>query len=221
MVFGRRDRYRPEMRGQMSGDDSTRRQVLGVLRSGALIGLAGCAGPGGSDTEATCADGAQARSAPRGLSTVNEESLPISDEELVQAALPEDIPAIIDPAFEDDWTGIETTHETYEGTSVISRPRLTDADPIIGVVQEGQGRAYPLRVLVSHEVVNDRFGGPIVVTYCSLCASSVVASRVVAGEEGLPDARDHSQRGNQRRRSGRSACDCSRSGADSDCLPAA
>ena len=43
---------------------------------------------------------------------------------------------------------------------------LTDDDVVIGVVVEGQPRAYPVKILNWHEVVNDTAGSePFVVTY--------------------------------------------------------
>lgn len=60
---------------------------------------------------------------------------------------------------------------------------LVDSDRVIGVVVDGAARAYPLRMLNWHEVVNDTLGGrPIVVTYNPLCDSVVVFDRRVAGE---------------------------------------
>ncbi|MDY6764458.1 MAG: DUF3179 domain-containing protein, partial [Halobacteria archaeon] len=43
--------------------------------------------------------------------------------------------------------------------------------------------AYPLRILNWHEIVNDNFDGPLLVTYCPLCGSGVTAIREVDGEE--------------------------------------
>lgn len=60
---------------------------------------------------------------------------------------------------------------------------LVDSDRVIGVVIAGEARAYPLRILNWHEIVNDVLGGqPIAVTYSPLCDSAVVFDRRVAGE---------------------------------------
>jgi hypothetical protein len=46
----------------------------------------------------------------------------------------------------------------------------------------GEARAYPLRILVWHENVNDIVGGrPIAVTYCPLCNSAFVFDRRIGG----------------------------------------
>lgn len=51
-------------------------------------------------------------------------------------------------------------------------------DPVIRLEVEGVARAYPLRVLTWHEIVNDTVGSiPVVVTYCPLCNSAVVFDR--------------------------------------------
>ncbi|WP_052702108.1 DUF3179 domain-containing protein [Marinomonas sp. S3726] len=56
--------------------------------------------------------------------------------------------------------------------------RLNDTDPIIGVVIKGEAKAYPLRVLIWHEIVNDVIADvPVAVTYCPLCNTSIVFDR--------------------------------------------
>lgn len=55
-----------------------------------------------------------------------------------------------------------------------------ETEPVITFVHNGDARAYPLRVLMWHEIVNDTVGGlPVSVTYCPLCNSSVVFDRRV------------------------------------------
>jgi hypothetical protein len=47
---------------------------------------------------------------------------------------------------------------------------------------EGITRAYPLRILVQHEIVNDQLESrDIAVTYCPLCGSAMVFDRDIAG----------------------------------------
>ncbi len=60
---------------------------------------------------------------------------------------------------------------------------LVSSDRVIGVEINGEERAYPLRVLNCHEIVNDTLGGvPIAVTYNPPCDSVVVVGREVDGE---------------------------------------
>ncbi|MBT3359888.1 MAG: DUF3179 domain-containing protein [Rhodospirillales bacterium] len=59
---------------------------------------------------------------------------------------------------------------------------LTPTDPVIGVIINGEAKAYPLSVLTRHEIANDMVGGvPVAVTYCPLCNSAVVFDRRVSG----------------------------------------
>ena len=49
---------------------------------------------------------------------------------------------------------------------------------MIGLVVEGDARAYPLRILIWHEIVNDMVGGvPVAVTFCPLCNTGIVFDR--------------------------------------------
>ena len=95
---------------------------------------------------------------------------------LVAAGMPKDgLAALVDPPA---WT------TTQADAATTSRARfLVRGDRVIGVRNGGQARAYPLRMLVWHEVVNDRLGGErIVVTYNPLADSAVAFSSVVGGQ---------------------------------------
>jgi hypothetical protein len=55
--------------------------------------------------------------------------------------------------------------------------------PVVVVRVGGEVRAYPLAILEWHEVVNDTVAGrPLAITYCPLCNTAVVYSRLVAGK---------------------------------------
>lgn len=61
---------------------------------------------------------------------------------------------------------------------------LTESDPVMVVELEGEARAYPLRILSAHEIVNDRIGDvPVVVTFCPLCNSALVFDGRFDGQE--------------------------------------
>jgi hypothetical protein len=80
----------------------------------------------------------------------------------VQQVLPQDaIPSIDDPTF-----GVE-----YFG----------EHDDEVLVLEGDPPRAYPVRILHYHEVVNDDVDGPVAVTWCPLCGSGVVYERTVDG----------------------------------------
>ncbi|QDC09796.1 DUF3179 domain-containing protein [Oceanicola sp. D3] len=60
----------------------------------------------------------------------------------------------------------------------VSKAKLAAREPVITLEIAGKARAYPLRYLIWHEIVNDRFQGlPIAVTYCPLCNSALVYYR--------------------------------------------
>jgi len=60
---------------------------------------------------------------------------------------------------------------------------LTDRHPVIGLEIDGEARAYPLGIMIRHEIVNDSFDGrPVAVTYCPLCNAALVFDREVDGE---------------------------------------
>ena len=61
-----------------------------------------------------------------------------------------------------------------------ARKWLEAREPVIVVEIGGEVRAYPLQILLWHELVNDRVGEtPILVSYCPLCNSAVVFDRRV------------------------------------------
>ena len=73
-----------------------------------------------------------------------------------------DQPAFVPPAAADAW--------------------LTQKEPVLALEIAGDARAYPLQILMWHEIVNDTVGGrPVTVTYCPLCNSGLVFDRVVDG----------------------------------------
>jgi hypothetical protein len=90
--------------------------------------------------------------------------------EIFSGGVPKDgIPPIDDPAF----APIDAVAKLYVGT-----------EPVITVAIGGKARAYPLGILMTHEIVNDTLAGrPIAVTYCPLCNAAIVVDRVVDGRE--------------------------------------
>ena len=60
---------------------------------------------------------------------------------------------------------------------------IPDTEPVIGLVVNGVERAYPLRILMWHEIANDEIGGiPVAVTFCPLCNAAIVFDRRVDGQ---------------------------------------
>ena len=59
---------------------------------------------------------------------------------------------------------------------------LEEHEPVLSVTVNGETKAYPLRILTWHEIVNDTIGGtPVAVTYCPLCNAAVVFDRRIRG----------------------------------------
>lgn len=81
--------------------------------------------------------------------------------EVISGGPPRDgIPAILDPVF------IPAAQET----------RLAGREPVLTYVPDtGPARAYPIRYLMWHEIVNDLVDGkPLAVTFCPLCNTAMV-----------------------------------------------
>ena len=61
---------------------------------------------------------------------------------------------------------------------------LADNEPVVALVIGDDARAYPVSVLIWHEIVNDTVDGvPVSVTYCPLCNSAVSYRREINGVE--------------------------------------
>lgn len=59
---------------------------------------------------------------------------------------------------------------------------MEDKDLVLSFTHNGKTRAYPLRILVWHEIVNETINGkPILVTYCPLCGTAMIFDRKVGG----------------------------------------
>lgn len=64
---------------------------------------------------------------------------------------------------------------------------LLDTDLVFGVEINGDLRAYPLRIMGWHEMLNDVVGGvPIALAYCTLCGTGILFETLIeAGEDPL------------------------------------
>ncbi len=85
------------------------------------------------------------------------------------------------PVDEIHWGGVQR-----DGIPSINQPKFVAAsdakflgkkDRVLGVYRNGIAKAYPIRILDRHEVVNDKFADEgVVVTYCPLCFSGMAFS---------------------------------------------
>ncbi len=65
-----------------------------------------------------------------------------------------------------------------------SQTPLKDDEMVLGVLINGEAKAYPYGILNWHEIVNDTVGGvPVSVTYCPLCETGIVFDRRMDGKE--------------------------------------
>jgi hypothetical protein len=78
-----------------------------------------------------------------------------------------------------------------DGIPAIDHPRFERADgiawlrpnePVLAAEVNGDARAYPVQILIWHEIVNDTLGGvPVAVTYCPLCNTAITYDRRARG----------------------------------------
>ena len=60
---------------------------------------------------------------------------------------------------------------------------LKPKEPVILVQVGDDARAYPIQILIWHEIANDTVGGePLVVTFCPLCNTAIAFKRTVNGQ---------------------------------------
>ncbi len=88
----------------------------------------------------------------------------VSFDEIVSGGPPKDgIPAIDRPKF----IGVQEADRWID-----------DREPVVLVELDGVAKAYPLQILIQHEIVNDVVGQtPVTVTYCPLCNTAISFDR--------------------------------------------
>lgn len=113
-----------------------------------------------------------AESPPRGAENefttdFSKHSVPYS--EILSGGPPKDgIPAIDEPKFNsvseaDEW--------------------LDDREPVVFVQLHDETKAYPIQILMWHEIVNDTVGGePLMVSFCPLCNTAIAFKRTFDGQ---------------------------------------
>ncbi|MEM7215504.1 MAG: DUF3179 domain-containing protein [Pseudomonadota bacterium] len=61
---------------------------------------------------------------------------------------------------------------------------IQDTDLVFGVEINGDARAYPLRILGWHEMLNETIGGvPVALAYCTLCGAGILFETVAEGSD--------------------------------------
>jgi hypothetical protein len=165
------------------------RLIHGAIAAALLVAAAGCGGGGGGG-ELSDAERERVRSLEERLSTI-----PDVGPGLGEADPPAAITAGWNTAFGRravPLTEFQSGGPGKDGIPAIDEPRFVSVDqvdfldpqePVIELVLNDVARAYPIQILVWHEIVNDDLGGvPVAVTFCPLCNTAIVFDRRVDGE---------------------------------------
>jgi hypothetical protein len=96
------------------------------------------------------------------------EGVLVPEKEILSGGPPKDgIPAIDKPIF----------------IAASKAKSIRDDERILGITRNGVSKAYPIRIMNWHEIVNDSFKGEaITVTYCPLCGSGMAFKAQVTGK---------------------------------------
>jgi hypothetical protein len=169
-----------------------------VIAGGALV-LAACAGSTSesarsSDISTTTTTGAASvpedypDSITRYLNRLASSPRPVEN----SAMPPRHLDVDVFPTALVDRTLIVSGGPPPDGIPPIDEPRFEVADtvdwlqpdePVLVLLLEGEARAYPIQVMIWHEIVNDVVADrPVTVTYCPLCNSGVAFDRRVGGD---------------------------------------
>jgi hypothetical protein len=173
-------------RGVVRPEGTTMAIRLMIMTAAGAILLAACAG-GSTVGDTTAADGHATTTAdsveapavgvlpsgPSALQSMFSDDFPaplIDPNEVISGGPPPDgIPPVDEPVF----MGVSDNLEL-----------LPANEPVVALEINGDARAYPIRAMVWHEIVNDTVGGvPVSVTYCPLCNSAATYERTIDGVE--------------------------------------
>ena len=115
------------------------------------------------------------------------------------SSIPANLPAGAQEEFCTDWSKHSVPFDEIlsggppkDGIPAIDHPHfvtvkeadawLKDREPVILFEMNGDARAYPIQILIWHEIVNDEVGRvPVVVTFCPLCNTAIAFDRRVGG----------------------------------------
>lgn len=156
-----------------AGAPFTLRRVTGAVVALVAVVASGALGAAGPAAVSSPTAGSPPPARPPGLTTARNAACTAAhrfqavDRGLGPFCLPPDaIRAIDDPAF------VPASRADF----------LDPAEPVLVLRVGDRARAYPVRVLVFHEIVNDRVGDvPVGVTFCPLCNSGLAFDRRLDG----------------------------------------
>ena len=166
-----------------------RRRAAVAVALGALV-LSACAAPAEDDAALDVLSSPATDAAARG------------DDGAALAEGPrEDVPsALVDPAADGlpeplvNVSRILSGGPPPDGIPPVDEPRfdtveevdwLAANEPVLALSLGGEHRAYPVQIMMWHEIVNDEVAGvPVAVTFCPLCNSALVFDRRLTGPDG-------------------------------------
>jgi uncharacterized protein DUF3179 len=165
------------MVSKMASPLAPRYWTQSALNCAAVLVLAFSAQPVSTPTPTTVADSAPARE-PR----IADPPAPSRDEWKT------DVTKAIVPLSE-----ISSGGPPRDGIPPIDQPRfirtdeagswLKDDEPVVAFELNGETRAYPMQILIWHEIVNDTVGGlPVMITFCPLRNTAIAFDRRVDGQ---------------------------------------
>jgi hypothetical protein len=156
-----------------------------VIAAMLILVVAGCAREGGSEPS----EAERLRELEEEIST-----LPDLGPGLGEAAPPPALKAGWETDFERravPLSEFERGGPGKDGIPAIDEPRfvsveevdfLEPKEPVIELELGGETRAYPIQILVWHEIVNDEIAGvPVAVTFCPLCNTAIAFDRRIDG----------------------------------------
>jgi hypothetical protein len=178
----------------------TRRRVWGLLVGGVLA-MSACAAESAAEDasveEGAGADGSDTSDGPTPYET---SAAVVTPTEQISPSPSEDVPSGLatfrDPIDElppptIDLSQLRSGGPPPDGIPAVDAPVFHDAstvdylaptDPVVAVEINGDARAYPLEIMIWHELVNDTVGGvPVSIAYCPLCNSVTVYDREIEG----------------------------------------
>jgi uncharacterized protein DUF3179 len=140
-----------------------------------------CAGAGRARSRSATAGSAASVALPEVASTAREQ-VPSALDDPAGPGLPK---ALVDPGQ------IRSGGPPPDGIPAVDHPRFERAgqvgwlkadEPVLAAEVNGEARAYPVQILIWHEIVNDTVGGiPIAITYCPLCNTAIAYDRRAGG----------------------------------------
>jgi hypothetical protein len=158
-----------------------------VVGAAVLLSAVGCGGGGGAG-ELSDAERERLRSLEEELSTLPDlGSIEPGPPRAITAGWKTDFSKRAVPLSE-----FQSGGPGKDGIPAIDEPRFVSVDetdflesqePVVTLELNGEARAYPIQILVWHEIVNDVLGGvAVAVTFCPLCNTAIVFDRRVDGE---------------------------------------